>query len=277
MIHSNPSPGMAPHGDKDKDDDVAEGKQFNGRDPLLGYSLTPSHWKKKVSSNTTTTGEGIREDCNFKRFSLIFIPPDVTLLLPLLLPLVRRRVSFLMPGRMYLLVHTATDIGIALSESACLTWSGYLNQVRMLRRAFSSPPPESHAENVYLGQSQGICLNLSEQTERARVCEYTGNPELCSLLLLLHPLDDVGGCGRQRIIHCKNIKYALLLLLPLTAQRNGFIVYNCTLAQHLKILLLPLLLVLRGRKSFVAITRHPTIAIFSTGPVWRYGTSSTLR
>lgn len=168
MIHSNPSPGMAPHGDKDKDDDVAEGKQFNGRDPLLGH--IPSllqQWKKKVS----TTGEGIREDCNFKRFSLIFIPADVTLLLPRLL-LVRRRVSFLMPGRMYLLVHTATDIGIALIESAFLTWSGYLNQVRMLRRAFSSPPPESHAENVYLGQSQGICLNLSEQTEGTRVCEY---------------------------------------------------------------------------------------------------------
>lgn len=217
MIHSNPSPGMAPHGDKDKDDDVAEGKQFNGRDPLLGH--IPSllqQWKKKVS----TTGEGIREDCNFKRFSLIFIPADITLLLPRHLLLARRRVSFLMPGRMYLLVHTATDIGIALSESAFLTWSGYLNQVRMLRRAFSSPPPESHAENVYLGQSQGICLNLSEQTEGTRVCEYTGNPELCSTLLLLHPVDDVGGCGRQRIIHCKNIKYALLLLLlypPLTA------------------------------------------------------------
>lgn len=119
----------------------------------------------------TTTGEGIREDCNFKRFSLIFIPADVTLLLPRLLLV--RRVSFLMPGRMYLLVHTATGIGrgIALSESAFLTWSGYLNQVRMLRRAFSSPPPESHAENVYLGQSHGICLNLSEQTEGARVCE----------------------------------------------------------------------------------------------------------
>lgn len=60
------------------------------------------------------------------------------------------------------------------------------------------------------------------------------------------------------------------MLLSLLLHEGTALLCTIVLAQHLKILLLPLLLVLRGRKSFVGITRHPTIAIFSTGPptIW---------
>lgn len=89
-----------------------------------------------------------------------------------------------------------------------------------------------------------MCLNLSEQTEGGRVCEYGGNPELCSPAEAAAAAALVGHEERTKnhasAIHCKNIKHVPALYPRRTAHSLLFVQYLDAFivgGAHLKILL----------------------------------------